>query len=128
MLKPMLSILAASCAIGATGHANAAYDAADARMRQQMVQSTTESAVLTSGARATAMQDAQSVAASRRIAAPTVADLGAEVKVSTIYAQAGPSAAAQGANTTASSRQMAPQTFNLGAPAAERWMEEAATP
>ncbi len=123
------NILVAICTLAVVCQADAApYSATDARMRQQIVQSTTVSAVDTSGAPATALLDARNVAQSRQYSPPTLDEHRADVIAAAVYPQWGPSTAAMGASNTLLSRQLPRQTMKLGTPEAERWMEEAATP
>jgi hypothetical protein len=98
------------------------------KARQQLVQSTTQAAVDTNGARATAAQEAQNVAVSREIPKPTLAERRADVIAGAVYPQAGPSAAALAQKNAALSKQVAKSTVNLGTPAAEQWLEQEATP
>ena len=72
--------------------------------------------------------EAENVAVSRQIPAPTVAVRHAEVIGSAVYAQSGPSMAALAKKNTEMSKQMPKATMRLGTPAAEQFLEEAATP
>ncbi len=130
MNKPhVLALLITGLAASSVAPAMAAsYSSADMMARQQMVQSATHQGVDTSGARATAFQDAQNAALSRQFSKPTLAERHAEVTVATIYPQSGPSMAALDAKNTAISLAMAPQTQHLGTRGAERRMAEEATP
>jgi hypothetical protein len=128
-MNKSLALLAVSLVTSSLTTANAAsFSSADMKARQQIVEFTTQSAVGTSGARATAVQDAQNVALSRQVANPTSTDRLAEVVGSAVYGQSGPGMASLSTSNTALSKQLPPQTMNLGTPAAEKWMEEAATP
>jgi hypothetical protein len=129
MNKSLTFLLAGLAASSMAAAANAAsFSTADTKARQQMVQSTTESAVGTTGARATALQDAQNVALSRQFSEPNSTERHADEMASAVYPQSGPMMATMSANNTAVSKQLPSQSFNLGTLAAERWMQEAATP
>ena len=128
MNKPF-AILIAGLAMSSMAPANAVfYSSPDVKARQQMVQAMTEQGEDTTGARATAKQRAENVAVSRQIPAPTVAVRHAEVIGSAVYAQSGPSMAALAKKNTEMSKQMPKATMRLGTPAAEQFLEEAATP
>ena len=128
-MNKSLALLAVTLVTSSLSTANAAsFSSADMKARQQVVENTTQSAVDTSGARATAVQDAQNVALSRQVANPTGTDRLADVVGSAVYGQSGPAMATLSASNTALSKPLPPQTMNLGTPAAEKWMEEAATP
>jgi hypothetical protein len=129
MMKKPLAILIAGLAMSSLAPAQAALPSpADMKARQQMVQSMTEGGDDTSGARATALQDAQNVAVSRGIPSPTIAERRTDVIAAAVYPQAGPSAAALGAKNTAVSKDLAKATVKLGTPAAEQWLQKEATP
>ena len=90
-MNKSLAAIALSLVASSLTTANAAsFSSADMKARQQLVEITTQSAVDTSGARATAAQDAQNVALSRQVANPTSADRLAEVVGSAVYGQSGP--------------------------------------
>ena len=128
MNKPF-AILIAGLAMSSMAPANAAfYSPADVKARQQMVQAMTEQGDDTTGARATAKQEAENVAVSRQIPAPTVAERRAEVIQSAVYPQYGPSMSALAKKNTEISKQMARAPMKLGTPAAEQFLEESATP
>ena len=107
----------------------AATKAAENKAKQEAVQSTTQSAVGTSGATATAKQQAEDHrrveegrASRRRNSAPPTP------RLSAVYSQSGTSTAAQAQKNTAVSKEMPKQTVNMGTPAAEKAMEKAAKP
>jgi hypothetical protein len=128
MNKPF-AILIASLAMSSMAPANAAfYSSADVNARQQMVQAMTEQGENTTGARATASQDAQNMAASRQIPAPTMAERRAEVIGAAVYPQSGPTMAAMAKTNTEMSKQMPKATMKLGTSAAEKFLEESSTP
>ena len=89
----------------------ASYSSAEMRARQELVQSVTEAAVATTGARATAAQDARDVAISRQIPGPTLAERRADVLAGAVYPQSGPSTAALAASNAAVSRQISVPTI-----------------
>ena len=93
-----------------------------------MVQSTTQAGVDTTGARATAKQQAQNTAASKKVAKPTKEQRAADTKASAVYSQSGTATAAQAKSNTAVSKEMPKQTVNMGTPGAEKAMEKAAKP
>jgi hypothetical protein len=82
------------------------YGSAQIRSDQQLVQSITEAAVDTAGARATAAQDAHNVAISRQTQGPTLAERRADVLAGAVYPQSGPATAALAASNATASRQM----------------------
>lgn len=125
-LALLIGGLAVSSMVPAMAASYSSYS--DMKARQQMVQSATEQGVVTSGARATAWQDAQNVAMSRQIPKPTLAERHADVIASAVYPQSGPMMAALQAKNTAMSLAMARRTQYLGTREAERQMEEEATP
>ncbi len=127
-MKKVLAILIAGIAMSSLVPAYAAMSPADMKARQQMVQSMTEGGDDTSGARATAMQEAQNVAVSREIPNPTIAERRTDVIGTAVYPQAGPSAAALDAKNTAVSKDLSKATVKLGTPAAEQWLQHEATP
>ena len=130
MNKPF-AILITGLAMSSMAPANAAFDSyssADMKARQQMVQAMTEQGEDTTGARATARQDAENVAMSRQVPKPTVAERRAEVIGSAVYAQSGPSMAALAKKNSEMSKEMPKATMKLGTPAANQFLEEAATP
>jgi hypothetical protein len=128
-MNKSLALLIGGLAVSSMAHAMAAsYSSADMKARQQMVQSATEHGVVTSGARATAWQDAQNVMLSRQIAKPSLAERHADVIASAVYPQSGPSTAALQAKNTAVSLATTRQTQYLGTREAERQMEQEATP
>ena len=67
----------------------ATYSSDEIRADQQLVQSTTQAAVDTAGARATAAQDAHNVAISRQTPGPTLAERRADVLAGAVYPQSG---------------------------------------
>jgi hypothetical protein len=128
MNKPF-AVLIAGLTMASLAPAQAALPSpADMKARQQMVQAATEGGDDTSGARATALQEAQNVAVSRGIPSPTIAERRTEVIGSAVYPQAGPSAAALDAKNTAVSKDLPKATVNLGTPAAGQWLQKEATP
>ena len=128
MNKPF-AILIAGLAMSSMAPAQAAfYSSADVTARQQMVQAMTEQGEDTTGARATARQDADNVAMSRQMATPTIAERRADVIASAVYPQAGPSMAALAKKNSDMSKDLPKATVRLGTPAAEQFLEEAATP
>ena len=127
MNKPF-AILIAGLAMLSMAPANAAYSSADVKARQQMVQAMTEQGEDTTGARATAKQEAENVALSRQMPAPTIAERGADVIASAVYPQSGPTMAALAKQNTEMSKQMPKATVRLGTPAAEKFLEESSTP
>ena len=128
MNKPF-AILIAGLAMSSMAPANAAfYSSADVKARQQMVQAMTEQGEDTTGARATAKQEAESVALSRQMPAPTIAERRADVIASAVYPQSGPTMAALAKANTEMSKQMPEATLRLGTPAAEKFLEESSTP
>jgi len=127
-MKKPLAILIAGLAMASLAPAHAALTRPDMQARQQMVQSATEGGDDTSGARATAMQEAQNVAVSREIPSPTIAERRTDVVAGAVYPQAGPSAAALDAKNTAVSKDLSKATVKLGTPAAEQWLQKEATP
>ena len=128
MNKPF-AILIAGLAMSSIAPANAAfYSSADVTGRQQMVQAMTDQGENTTGARATASQDAQNIAVSRQIPAPTIAERRAEVIGAAVYPQSGPTMAALAKTNAAMSNQISRAPVSLGTPAAEKFLEEAATP
>jgi len=127
MNKPF-TILIAGLAMSSMAPANAAfYSSSDVKARQQMVQAMTAQGEDTTGARATAKQEAENVALSRQMPAPTIAGR-AEVIAGAVYPQSGPTMAALAKTNTEMSKQMPKATVRLGTPAAEKFLEEAATP
>ena len=128
MNRPLAFLLAGLTASSMVAASAASYSSEDVKARQQIVQSTTESAVDTTGARATASQDARNVALSRQFMLPDNAERRADTKAAAVYPQSGPSMAALSADNTVVSKQVQLQPFRLGTPEAERWMQEAATP
>ena len=84
----------------------ATYSSNEIRADQQLVQSMTQAAVDTAGARATAAQDAHDVAISRQTPVPTLAEQRADVIASAVYPQSGPATAALAAKNAAISRQI----------------------
>jgi hypothetical protein len=127
MNKPLALLIAGLAASSMAAQATS-LSSADVKSRQQMVQSATESAVATTGARATAWQDAQNVALSRQFSLPGSSERRTEEMASAVYPQSGPATAAMSASNTAASKQQLPQAYKLGTPEAERFMEGAATP
>lgn len=128
MNKPF-AILIAGLAMSSMAPANAAfYSSADVKARQQMVQAMTEQGDDTTGARATARQEAENVALSRQIPAPTIAERRADVIASAVYPQSGPSMAALAKTNSDMSKEMPKATIRLGTPAAEKFLQESATP
>ncbi len=128
MNKPF-AILVAGLAMSSIAPAQAAfYSSADVKARQQMVQAMTEQGDDTTGARATARQDADNVAMSRQVPKPTIAERRADVIASAVYPQAGPSTAALAKKNSDMSKEMPKATMRLGTPAAEQFLEESATP
>jgi len=128
MNKP-LALLIGGLAVSSIAPAMAAsYSYPDMKARQQMVQSVTQAAVVTSGARATAWQEAQNVAISSEIPKPTLAERHADILGAAIYPQSGPSMAALAANNTVVSLAIPRQTQYLGSSRVERQLEEEATP
>ena len=126
MNKPF-AILIAGLAMSSMAPANAASPA-DVNARQQMLQAVAEQGDNTTGARATAKQAAESVAQSRQMPAPTMAERRAEVIGSAVYPQSGPTMAALAKKNTEMSKEMPKATMKLGTPAAEKFLEDASTP
>ena len=128
MNKPF-AILVAGLAMSSMAPANAApYSSVDVKARQQMVQALTEQGENTTGARATASQDAQNIAVSRHMPAPTIAERHDDVIAAAVYPQSGPTMAALAKKNTEMSKQLPRTTMRLGTPAAERFLEESSTP
>jgi hypothetical protein len=84
----------------------ATYSSDEIRADQQLVQTTTLAAVDTTGARATAAQDAHNVVISRQTPGPTLAERRADVLAGAVYPQSGPATAALAADNAAISRQI----------------------
>jgi hypothetical protein len=99
------TVIGLAIASVASAHAET-YGSAEIRANQQLVQSTTAAAVDTTGARATAAQEARDVAMSRHTPGPTLAERRADVIASAVYPQSGPATAALDAKNTAVSRQL----------------------
>ena len=98
MNKPF-AILIAGLAMSSMAPANAAfYSSADVKARQQMVQAM-RARRGHDGARATAKQEAENVALSRQMPAPTIAERRADVIASAVYPQSGPTMAALASKT-----------------------------
>jgi hypothetical protein len=82
----------------------------------------------TTGATATAKQQAKNTTASKKLAKPTKEQRAADTKASAVYPQSGTTTAAQAQKNTAISKETPKQTVKLGTPGAEKAMEKAATP
>jgi hypothetical protein len=106
MIKPLATVaVVLIMASNASGHATS-YRSADVTSQPQLAESVTQPAVATTGARATAAQDARNVGISRQISDPTPNERRADVIGTAVYPQSGPAMAALAKRNATVSREI----------------------